>query len=163
MTESSSSKLSVDILGVRHHQSVLGSSTVTHMKARQSAKIRELGEALVASGYVTLDEQAKALGLSRSTTWTILRGHHKGSGISAALINRMLPAPQLPSLVSAKILEYVEEKSAGCYGSSKVRLNRFVARLSIATNLKDPHEKIHEQKRRRSTVRRWSPEGDSAQ
>jgi DNA invertase Pin-like site-specific DNA recombinase len=56
------------------------------MKARQSAKIRELREALVASGFLTLDEQSKALGLSRSTTWTILKGNHKASGLSAAII-----------------------------------------------------------------------------
>ena len=33
------------------------------MKARQCAKIREIGEALCAAGYVTLDKQAEALGL----------------------------------------------------------------------------------------------------
>ena len=43
----------------------------------QAFKIRELGEALVAAGYVTLGEQADALGLCRSTTWTILRGTHR--------------------------------------------------------------------------------------
>jgi predicted DNA-binding transcriptional regulator AlpA len=66
------------------------------MKARQSAKIRELREALVASGFLTLDEQSKVLGLSRSTTWTILKGNHKASGLSAAIIDRMLAAPRLP-------------------------------------------------------------------
>ena len=35
------------------------------MKARQCAKIREIGEALCAAGYVTLDKQAEALGLDR--------------------------------------------------------------------------------------------------
>jgi len=54
---------------------------VAEMKARQAAKIRELGHALVDSGFMTLDEQAKALGLARSTTWTILRASHKGSGL----------------------------------------------------------------------------------
>jgi hypothetical protein len=42
------------------------------MKARQAAKIRELGHALVDAGFLTLDEQSKAVGLARSTTWTIL-------------------------------------------------------------------------------------------
>src|SRR5262245_65480035 len=84
----------------------------TNMRqARQCAKIRELGEALVASGISTLDQQAEALGLSRSTTWTILKGDHKASGLSAAIINRMLTAPQLPPRVRAVVLE--DRKSVG--------------------------------------------------
>jgi hypothetical protein len=101
-----------------------------HMKARQSSKIREIGDALVAMGYLALDEQAKALGLARSTAWTILQANHKSSGLSAALINRMLAAPQLPPRVRAIILEYVEEKVAGLYGHSKLQLRRFTTRLA---------------------------------
>ena len=100
-------------------------------KAQQSVKIRELGDALVATGLFALDDQAEALGLSRSTTWTILKGNHKSSGLSAGIINRILAAPQLPSLVRAKVLEYVEEKAAGRYGHSDVLRRRFVARLSV--------------------------------
>jgi len=100
------------------------------MKARQSSKIRELGDALVTSGFHTLDEQANALGLPRSTTWTILRANHKASGLSAIVINQMFAAPQLPPLVRATILEYIEEKAAGLYGHSKVQLRRFATRLS---------------------------------
>jgi hypothetical protein len=37
------------------------------MKARQSIKIMELKNALIESGYVTLDQQAKALGLDTSS------------------------------------------------------------------------------------------------
>ena len=85
------------------------------MKARQSSKIRELGDALIAEGYLTLDEQARVLGLGRSTTWTILKGNHKTSGLSAGIINRMLAAPRLPALVRARILEYIDEKKPlGC-------------------------------------------------
>jgi hypothetical protein len=107
-----------------------GSGTPTEMKARQLSKIRELGDALVTSGFHTLDEQANALGLPRSTTWTILRGKHKASGLSATVINQMLAAPQLPPLVRARILEYVDDKNAGLYGHSKMQLRRFAARLS---------------------------------
>jgi hypothetical protein len=101
------------------------------MKARQSSKIRELRDALLSAGFVTLDRQAKALGLSRSTTWTILKGNHKASGLSASIISRMLAAPQLPPLARSKILEYVEEKAAGLYGGSRAQRRRFAARLSI--------------------------------
>jgi len=101
------------------------------MKARQSSKIRELGDALATEGFLALDEQAKALGLCRSTAWTILKANHKASGLSAAIINRMLATPQLPPLVRAKVVEYVEEKAAGLYGDSKTKLRRFIARLSV--------------------------------
>src|SRR5215510_3367224 len=43
------------------------------MKARQSSKIRELAEAVKSAGFLTLEEQAKALGLSRSPAWPIRR------------------------------------------------------------------------------------------
>ena len=56
------------------------------MKSDPSFPIQRIGDALVAEGFVTLDEQAKALGLSRSTTWTILRANHKKSGLSAAIL-----------------------------------------------------------------------------
>jgi hypothetical protein len=108
-----------------------GTNTAADRKTRQAAKIRELGDALIASGIVTLDAQAAALGLSRSTTWTILKGNHKSSGLSAAIINRVLATPQLPPLIHTKILEYVEEKTAGLYGDGKTGLRKYVALLSI--------------------------------
>jgi len=101
------------------------------MKARQSFKIRELAQAVESAGFLTLDEQAKALGLSRSTAWTIRRASHKANGLSASIINRMLAAPELPPLARTKILEYVEEKGAGLYGGSQKQRRKFAARLSI--------------------------------
>jgi len=101
------------------------------MKARQTTKIREFGDALIASGISTLDEQAKALGVPRSTAWSLLRADHKASGLSATVINRMLAAPQLPALVRAIILEYVAEKVAGRYGHNKIQLRRFAERLEL--------------------------------
>ena len=86
------------------------------MKARQSYKIRELAEALKSAGF---------------TAWTIRRASHKASGLSASIINRMLAAPELPSLARTKILEYVEEKAAGLYGGSRSQRRKFAARLSI--------------------------------
>jgi hypothetical protein len=96
----------------------------------QSSKIKELRDALHASGFFTISQQAKALGLGRSTTWSILQGNHKGSGLSAATINRMLRAPQLPPLVRAIVLVYVDEKLAGSYGHGTRQLSKFYARLS---------------------------------
>src|SRR5215471_11762779 len=108
-----------------------GTSVVTEMKSRQAAKIRELGQSLIDAGFRTLDQQSEALGLARSTTWIILRASHKGTGLSAAVINRMLLSPELPPLARRKILEYTTDKLAGVYGGSPTQRRRFFARLSI--------------------------------
>jgi hypothetical protein len=109
------------------------SEPVAEMKARQAAKISELGRALVDAGFLTLDEQSKALGVARSTTWTILRASHKGSGLSAAIIKRMLLSPELPPLARQKILEYTADKLAGVYGGSRTQRRKFFERVRRAT------------------------------
>ena len=105
-------------------------------KVRQSTSIREIANALRASGFYTLDEQAQALGITRSTAWTILKSPHKSSGLSAKLIGRMLTRPQLPPLARVKILEYVEEKTVGNFGHSARLRRKFVTALS-ATSIKE--------------------------
>jgi hypothetical protein len=102
---------------------------LSEMKARQTAKIRELRQALIDAGVRTLDAQADALGLARSTAWTILKTCHKASGLSAAIIERMLGS-KLPPRARAIIVEYVEEKSFGLYGGSRRQQQRFAVRLS---------------------------------
>jgi len=106
---------------------------VVATKANQSAKIRQFAQALAAAGIVALDDQARVLGLSRSTTWTIISGAHKSTGISATLIDRMLASPALPPPLRAHIIEYAEEKAAGRYGHSREQRRRFVE--SLATKL----------------------------
>jgi hypothetical protein len=107
-----------------------GDIFVLKSKLLQSAKLREIRAALEADGFIGLDAQAKALGLSRSTAWTILNGSHKSSGLSAKILNRMLAAPLLGKCARAKILEYIAEKKAGHYGSSKSSLRKFDQRLA---------------------------------
>ena len=103
---------------------------IAEMKARQSARIREIAEALVEGGLVTLDAQADALGLCRSTAWTILKSSHKSSGLSAKVISRILAEPQLPERVRATLLKYVEEKASGRYGHSAKTRRKFITALS---------------------------------
>src|SRR5690242_8261607 len=103
------------------------SSMASAAKSRQAQKIGEIIDALTSVGYLTLDDQAKALGLCRSTTWTLVRGCHKSSGLSARLINRMLAAPNLPSVVRDKVGEYVRERLAGAYGHNSMQLRRFAS------------------------------------
>src|SRR6516165_12449928 len=107
-------------------------AVVSEAKARQLSKIRELRLALRRTGLIGLDEQAQALGLPRSTTWKILKGGHKASGLSAMVVSRMLSEPRLPPVVRTKILEYVREKADGLYGHGKRELLRFSARIRYA-------------------------------
>jgi hypothetical protein len=104
-------------------------------KTRQTSRIRELASALAADGLVTLGEQARALGLSRSTAWAVLKANHKASGLAAGTINQMLSSPALPPRARAPILTYVEEKLAGLYGHNKTQLRRFAAGSLFAGNV----------------------------
>ena len=71
-----------------------------------------IADALIASGYTSLDQQAKALGLSRSTAWTIVHARqHKVDRLSAKVIERMLKNPRLPPLVRATLQQYLAERS----------------------------------------------------
>jgi hypothetical protein len=111
-------------------QTRLACPIIAEMKARQSAKIQKLGQALIDAGLCTLDEQANALGLPRSTAWTILKTCHKSTGLSAMIIERMLGSSKLPPRARAIIVEYVEEKSFGLYGGRRKQQQRFAVRLS---------------------------------
>jgi len=92
-------------------------------------RIRGICDALVAAGFETLDEQADVLCLPRSTTWNIVLGNHKKSGLSANLLGRMLKSHRLPASVRSEIIEYIEAKVGGSFGHNKIQLRRFRARL----------------------------------
>jgi hypothetical protein len=125
--------MSADISASAALLSVVGALPETsRMKERQRSKIEELRTALAAAGILTLDEQAEVLALSRSTTWSILRANHKTSGLSAAIITRMLGSPLLPALARKTIHEYVQERLAGLYGHNERRRREFAVSLSIA-------------------------------
>src|SRR4051812_32375802 len=94
------------------------------MKARQCSKIAALRSVLEQSGYRSLDKQANALGLGRSTTWVILQASHKASGESGSVIKKMLQSPGLPPAARQWIDEYVSEKLSGAYGHSRKRQSR---------------------------------------
>src|SRR4051794_6199480 len=104
--------------------------SVKSMKARQCSKIAELRWLLEQSGYRSLDKQASALGLTRSTTWAILQANQKGSGISGSIIKRMLQSPGLPPAARQWICEYVSEKLSGAYGHGTKRLRIFRAQVA---------------------------------
>ena len=101
----------------------------TLLKARQARKIAEIGEALRAAGARSLPAQTEVLGLSRSTTYTIVCAEHKSTGISGKIIAQMLRSPRLPSPVRAAIEEYAGEKASGVYGNNKRQQRRFLSWL----------------------------------
>jgi hypothetical protein len=99
------------------------------MRARQTQRIRDIRAALISSGFVSLDQQTQALGLSRSTTWAVLQGNHKCTGLRAGLVVRMLASPKLPRNVRTILLTYVVERMQGAYGHGQPQRRRFVAQL----------------------------------
>jgi hypothetical protein len=104
-------------------------SSSSIMKTKQLAKIAELRQALLIQGFISVSQQAAALGLSRSTTWHLLKGSHKSSGLSATVLTRMLTSPQMPPEAKRIIEDYVQEKMAGAYGHKTSRVRVFRARL----------------------------------
>jgi hypothetical protein len=104
----------------------------SNLKKRQRSKIAEIRAALVEAGCVALNEQASALGLPRSTAWSILNPTHKSSGLSAHTISRILRSPQLPRRVRQKISEYIQEKLKGLYGHTRRRRREFAEDLRAA-------------------------------
>jgi hypothetical protein len=109
--------------------SVAKNTVVRAARQRQASKVAEIREALIVAGVHSITLQAKALGLSRSTTWAILQRSHKSSGLSAAIINRMLASPNLQPTVRRTIEEYVHEKLVGAYGHDTRQLRLFRALL----------------------------------
>ena len=104
-------------------------------RALQVRRIKEIGDALVLAGVSSLDDQACALGLCRSTAWSLLKASHKNSGLSASVVNAILKSPKLPPEVRSKVLEYVEEKISGCYGHRSRQISRFAARLALSKQI----------------------------
>ena len=80
-------------------------------RPRYAVKIQHIADAVVAAGYLSLDSQAKALGVKRSTAWTILKTKHKLDRLSGKTTNRMLANPELPSSVRVVIQLYLAERS----------------------------------------------------
>src|SRR5262245_58295860 len=97
--------------GVLHCE--LGFDFMSHVIRRNFAvRLKRISEALLACGYSTLDEQAKALGVSRSTAWTIVKTKHKCDRLHAKTIKRILENPETPPRVRAAVQHYLAESPA---------------------------------------------------
>ena len=65
--------------------------------------LRQISDALVACGYTKLDDQAKALGVARSTAWTIVNTKHKLDRLNSKTITRILANSETPVFVRSVI------------------------------------------------------------
>ena len=95
-------------------------------EARQSLKLAQIREALIAAGCDTTAKQARALGVGRSTAWAMLN-RDKRSGPSAVVLKRVLASQNLPPTVRRRIKEYIDAKVAGRYGHRPWFRNQFRA------------------------------------
>ena len=73
--------------------------------------LRDISEALIACGYTKLDRQAKALGVRRSTAWTIVNVKHKLGRLSSKTTSRILANPETPPSVRKVVRSYMAERS----------------------------------------------------
>jgi len=74
-----------------------------------SVGLHDISDALISSGYTSLDEQAKALGLHRSTAWTIVKTKHKLGRLHTKTTARILANPNTPPSVRAVVQQYIAE------------------------------------------------------
>jgi hypothetical protein len=81
------------------------------MPPKHTVGLQHISEALIASGYTKLDAQAKALGLHRSTAWTIIKTKHKLDRLSTKTVKRILANPELPPSVRSVIQDYLAERA----------------------------------------------------
>jgi hypothetical protein len=79
-------------------------------KARcYSIELERISEALIVSGYISLNQQAKALGLHRNTAWTIINNKHKLGRVSNKTISRIL-TNRAPPAVRAVLVDYLAKR-----------------------------------------------------
>ena len=76
-----------------------------------SIELGRISQALISSGYTSLDEQARALGVHRSTAWMIIKNKHKLGRLSAKTIDRILGNPKTPLAVRMVVQQYVAKRS----------------------------------------------------
>jgi len=110
-------------------QHVESSAKLASMRAKQIDDLRALRWALIVNGITSLAQQARVLGLPRSTAWSVLQGSYKGAGLSADVVVRMLRSRRLPEDARGVVIRYVQQRVNGAYGHSELVRQRFVVRL----------------------------------
>jgi hypothetical protein len=104
--------------------------------SRQVAKIADIGKALRAEGHHHIEEQARALGLLRSTAWTVVKANQARTGLTAGLIRKMLTSASLSLSIRKILIEYIEERLGGRYGERTPRSQRAFEALQTEFELR---------------------------
>ncbi len=78
--------------------------------ARRTIPVQDIADALIKAGYKSLDGQAKALGIHRATTWTIIKTKHKLGHLNAKTTERILANPELPLCIRDVLQRYAQPK-----------------------------------------------------
>src|SRR6476646_4183041 len=81
-----------------------------HSRGRK-IPLQLISDALINAGYTSLDAQAKALGLRRSTAWTIMRAKHKLGRLNDKTARCILANPDTPASVRVIILATLDRKN----------------------------------------------------
>jgi len=84
-------------------------ATTSSHDGRRTMPIQPIVNALIAAGYSSLDNQARALGLNRSTAWTIIKNKHKLGRLNIKTTQRILENPDTPPDVRAVIEQYMSQ------------------------------------------------------
>jgi hypothetical protein len=79
--------------------------------------LAEIRKALVESGHTSLDDQARVLGLARTTAWTVITCQHKLGRLQLNTTMKILANPHLPPAVRAAVETY----SASLHAHQKPR------------------------------------------
>jgi hypothetical protein len=79
-------------------------------RPRYTVTLQNISEALIAAGFVSLDEQAKALGVHRATAWTIIKHKHKLDRLQRETVARILANPGTPRSVRSVVEQYAAER-----------------------------------------------------
>jgi hypothetical protein len=123
------SQLPIIAASCRQEDDRVPPATLALLRAKQAETLRALRRALIANGIDSVEDQARVLGLPRSTTWFILQSNHKWRGLNAAQVVRMLQSQRLPEEARRVVIRYVVERVEGAYGHTQVMRRKFVARL----------------------------------
>jgi len=73
--------------------------------------IQLIADALIKGGYLSLDAQAKALGLNRSTAWTIMKTKHKLGCLNNKTVRSILAHADTPLSVRVIIRTMLDRKN----------------------------------------------------
>ena len=93
----------------------------------RTTPLQQIAAALVQAGHKSLDDQARALGIHRSTVWTIVKTKHKLGRLNAKTTNRILENPDTPPSVRALVAKYLAERSE-VFGAPQPKVEQTVHR-----------------------------------